>query len=155
MKIVDRLKHSLEFISNPGSRFKEEFHGVVQEDGSIELVSDGMIDWYKEIQADAVGCSVPEIVARAIQGDPTAFRKGEGFYGDITEMPKTYAEVLNLVNDGKSQFEKLPLEVREKFDFSFEKWFATLGKNDWFEKMGINNEPIIEENVSGEGENKE
>lgn len=139
----DRLEHSKKFVSSPGSRFKEEFHGVVQEDGTIELVSDGFIDWYKEIQADAVGCSVPEIVARAIQGDNTAWRKDSGFYGDVVDMPKTLAEVLNVVNDGRRQFDTLPLDIREKFDYSFEKWFATLGQESWIKNMGmIKEEPV-------------
>lgn len=133
----DKLKHSLQFVSNPGSRFRDKYHGEVREDGSIELVFDGQEDVVKRIQADAIGADIPSIVARATAGDPTAFRHDSGFYGDVVGMPKTYAEILNTVNDGKAKFESLPVDVREKFDFSFEKWFATLGQKEWFESMGM------------------
>lgn len=133
----DRLKHSLQFVSNAGSRFRPIYHGEVQDDGSIKLVYDGEEDVVKRIQADAVGADIPSIVARATAGDPTAFRKDVGFYGDVVGMPNTYAEILNTVNDGKAKFESLPVDVREKFDFSFEKWFATLGQKAWFENMGM------------------
>ena len=134
----DKLEHSKRFVSNPGERMKPVYHGEVQEDGSIELVLDGYEDVYKSIQVDAEGCDVPTIVARAIAGDPTAFRKDSGFYADVVDMPKTYAEILNTVNAGRNEFEKLPLDLREKFDFSFEKWFATIGNKEWYENMGLN-----------------
>lgn len=137
----DRLEHSKQFVSDPGSRFREKFHGVVQEDGRIELVSDGFEDVKERMRADAVGTTLPEIIARATAGDPTAFRKDIGWFGDVVGMPKTYADILNLVNDGRDRFESLPLEVREKFDFDFNKWFATMGTNDWYDKHGLNKKP--------------
>ena len=134
----DKLEHSKLFVSNPGSRYKAMYHGEVMEDGSIKLVYDGEEDISKRLQADAIGADIPSIVARATAGDPTAFRNDAGWYGDTVGMPKTYAEILNTVNEGQEKFAKLPVEVKEKFDNSFEKWFATLGQKEWFENMGFN-----------------
>lgn len=155
MKKFDPVKHSRKFISNSGDRFKKKYKGVVQEDGSIELVEDGVEDIWKDIQIEGVGASLPEIIARATAGDPTAFRSGEGFYGDIVDMPKTYAEILNTVNDGKAAFEKMPVEIRRKFNFSFEEWFATYGTENWFSNMGYSNpgnnvKPELKEEVKAE-----
>ena len=144
----DRLEHSKKFVSNPGNRFKKIFHGEVQENGDIELVFDGTEDVYRKIQAEAVVTDLPSIIARATAGDPTAFRKGNGFFGDIVDMPKTYAEVLNTVNNAQREFDKLPLEIKSKFENSFEKWFATLGTKEWYDKHGIGKEvekPVVEE----------
>ena len=118
MKKFDRLKHSLQFVSNPGERFRKIYKGVLQEDGSIELVEDHVEDIWKDIQIEGVGASLPEIIARATAGDPTAFRQGEGFYGDIVDMPKTYAEILNTVNDGKAAFEKMGFYISIHSDFT-------------------------------------
>lgn len=149
----DRLKHSLKFVTNPGSRFKEQFHGVVRDDGRIELVSDGFIDIQKEIDQEAVGTSVPEIIARVTAGDPTAFRE-PGFYADIVGMPKTYAEILNTVNDAKRKFELLPVEIRDKFHSSFEEWFATFGTEKWLDGMELTSKHLEKpvEVVQKEGE---
>lgn len=139
MKKFDKQKHSLKFVSNPGNRFKPSYKGEVQDDGSIELVLDKIEDIWKNIQIEGVGASLPEIIARATAGDPTAFRQGQPFYGDVVDMPKTYAEILNTVNDGKAAFEKMPIDVRRNFNFSFEEWFATYGTENWFNNMGFGN----------------
>lgn len=145
----NRLNHSLKFVSNSGSRFRKLYHGVVQENGDIELVYDGVEDVKKKMEMDAVGTDLPTIIARATAGDPTAFRKDSGFFGDVVGMPKTYAEILNTVNDARTKFEKLPLDVRQKFDSSFEKWFATMGTESWYNAHGlkkqvVNKEPVEE-----------
>lgn len=142
VNIPNKIEHSKKFVSCSGERFRKQFHGEVCEDGHIELVEDEPIDMWRHIQAEGVGASLPEIVARATAGDPTAFKQGESFYGDLVGMPTTYAEILNTVNDGKARFESLPVEVREKFDFSFEKWFATLGQTSWFDAMGFNKQAV-------------
>lgn len=135
----NQLEHSKKFVSNPGSVWKDIYHGEVQPDGSIKLVFDKKENFYKRIQADSVGCDLPSIIARATAGDPTAFRQDAGFFGDVVGMPQTYADILNQVNAGKAKFESLPLDVREKFDFNFEKWFATLGSKEWISNMGLDN----------------
>lgn len=146
----DRLKHSLKFVSNPGNRFRAMYHGVVQENGDITLVLDGYEDVKKRMTADAVGTDLPSIIARATAGDPTAWRQDKGFFGDIVGMPKTYAEILNTVNDAKAKFESLPLEVRQSFDSNFEKWFATMGSEDWYLKHGFEKKSEVKEEVKEE-----
>lgn len=147
------MRLRIEFkASNPGNRFREKFHGVVQPDGRIELVSDGFEDTQKMIEADAVGASLPEIIARALRGDVSVFRD-EGFYGDVTQMPTTYAEILNSVNRGKEIFDKLDIETKRKFDHNFEKWFATMNSKEWFDNMGMLKK--AEEPIEKESEVKE
>lgn len=125
------------FSCSSGSRFKKEYHGEVQADGSILLVEDRVIDTQELIEKDAIGADLPSIIQRALSGDVSVFRSDEGFYGDITNLPTSYAEVLNTVNNAKREFYNLPIEVREKFDSDFEKWFATTGSDDWLSKMGF------------------
>lgn len=148
MKIKDPLEHSLKFVSNSGNRFKEDFHGVVQEDGSIELVSDGFTDTQKMIEADAVGSDVKSLIAKALAGDMSVFRADAPFYADVAEMPKTYAQILNIINEAHREFDAIPLEIREKFHNNFDEWFATLGTEDWMNKCGIvpkaEPEPVID-----------
>lgn len=136
-KIFDRLEHSRKFVSNPGSRFKEEFHGVLGDDGYITLVSDGFTDLQEYIEAEAVGSDIKSLINRALGGDLSVFRE-DGFYADVTGIPKTYADILNLVNDAKRKFEGLPVELREKFNGDFEMFFATMGSEDWYNRLGLN-----------------
>lgn len=144
--IFGNKERSIKFASNPGKRFKEQFHGRVEEDGSITLVSDGFIDTQEVLRKDSVGASVPEIIDRALKGDVSVFRNDEGFYGDVVGMPKTYADILNTVNDARYKFEHLDVEIRNKFNNSFEQWFATYGTEEWLIKHGVEiKEKVVEE----------
>lgn len=125
------------FTCSSGDRFKREYHGEVQADGSILLVEDRVIDTYELIQKDSVGADLPSIIQRALSGDVSVFRSDDGFYADVTAFPSSYAEVLNTVNNAKREFYNLPLEIRDKFDSDFDKWFATTGSDDWLSKMGF------------------
>lgn len=151
MKISDRLEHSKKFVSNPGKRFKEEFHGVLGEDGYITLVSDGFTDTQKMIDADAVGSDVKSLIAKALAGDMSVFRADAPFYADVANMPKSYAQILNIVRDAHAEFDKLPLDIRNQFNNDFEMWFATLGTDEWFKRCGVDltqsNEPASDGEV--------
>lgn len=141
MKSDERINS---FVTNSGNRFKKEFVGEVQEDGSIFLRETGVIDTQKLIEQDAVGSSVPEIIARALAGDVSVVRN-DGFYGDITQMPSTYAEILNTVNAAHRAFDELDVDIKSKFSFNFEQWFATINTEDWLGKMNMLPQSVVEE----------
>ena len=65
-------------------------------------------------------------------------------YGDFTQFPKSYVEMLNMVLDGERYFDSLPLETRKKFDNDRGKWFASIGNADWFENMGYVSSETVE-----------
>ena len=43
--------------------------------------------------------------------------------------------MLNLIKKGESDFLSLPVDVRAKFDHSFEKWLVSFGTKDWLLNM--------------------
>ena len=69
-----------------------------------------------------------------------ALNQRKGYYADITDSPKTLAEAQNNILKLKQGFDKLPAEIREKFDNSKEKFVMEFGSNEWTNKMGFNNE---------------
>lgn len=148
----DRLEHSKKFVTCPGERFKESFHGVLGDDGYITLVSDGYIDTQRQIEADAVGADVKSIIQRALQGDMSVFRDDKAFYGDVAEMPKTYAEILNIVNQAHREFDMLPLDVKEKYNGDFDRWFSQIGTDEWLKNLGLVKDETASEQVEEKGE---
>lgn len=60
----------------------------------------------------------------------------QGVYADVTELPKNYAELLNSVIKGREAFDSLPIEVKEKFGQDFNRFAATIGTQEWYEKLG-------------------
>ena len=63
--------------------------------------------------------------------------KREGLYFDSTSMPKTLAEAQNAILALNQEFEKLPAEIKQKFDNSSEKYIAQYGRKEWGDKLGI------------------
>ena len=96
-------------------------------DGKEVLVAVGEHDIYPEIQSHAKSVDINEIVLRHQRGDIDVLAQRAGMYGDFTNMPTSYAELYQNVLDAQAYFDSLPLEVRQKFDHSFSKFFTSIG----------------------------
>lgn len=142
-------KRSSKFATDPGSRFKQLYHGEVGADGVIRLVCDDVIDIQEKIQSFEPSTNIYNILAALSPSEFAAMTPPEGGLVDYTDMPKTYAEALQLVIDGQNAFMKLPLEVRQKFNNDFNQWFATSGAPEWYQKMGIDltNQNVVSDPV--------
>lgn len=124
------------FFADPGSRVKVTYTGKIDDRGKLTLVETGKLDTYAEIQSYKDSVDINVILKRFSQGDANALNKVQGIYGDFTEMPKTYADMLNLVIGGSEKFEALPLEVKQKFNNNFYEFAASAGSGEWLEKLG-------------------
>lgn len=126
------------FWTNPGSREKVLYAPEVAKDGTYVLVETGREDLYADIQSHAESVDIHVILDRYARGDLGALSRVQGVYADVTGMPGSYAEMLNLVVSGEAQFNSLPLETRAKFDHSFAKWIAAMDNfPEWQRLMGI------------------
>lgn len=124
-------------ISVPGDAVKIEYSPVFDEDGVWHLEESGKSDWYSYIQSHKDSCDINLILQRYANGDIDALNKRQGLFMDVTEFPKTYAEMLNIVINGEKEFESLPIDVKAKFNHSFSEFVAGIGSKEWAEKLGI------------------
>lgn len=131
---------------HPGDPVHILYSPQFDKDGNFELVESGREDIYSMIQSHAESVDLHLILERYARGDVQALSRTQGVYMDTTGLPETYAGMLNTVIAGERQFNELPLETRAKFDFSFEKWMASMDDmQNWSQLMGLtplnNNEP--------------
>lgn len=124
-----------DFFTCSGELFKPVLSGKLMPDGTIKLTEVDRIDIKAEINSHASTCDMAYILSRLKFGDVSVLNGKEGVYGDFTVFPKTYAEMLQLVQSGEDAFDSLPLDVRASFDNDINKWFATIGSDVWCEKM--------------------
>lgn len=124
-------------FSCAGDRFRVDYDPVIMADGSFELVEAGKTDLQEYIDSFKESVSIEHILAMCAAGDTSALQARQGTYIDTTEMPKTFRDMLDIVIRGKTQFESLPVEVKQKFDNDFNKWFADAGSQDWLLNMGF------------------
>lgn len=122
------------YITCPGSEEHVIYSPKVNPDGTFSLVESGRESIKDKINSFREQTDIAYIIKRIQLGDTSVLRT-DGVYGDFTQMPKTFAEALQLQIDGEKQFMSLPLDVRNAFDNDFRKWFATAGSDDWMVKM--------------------
>lgn len=120
-----------------GSRVKQLFEPVVDKNGVVDLEPSGTEDLYASIQSYKDSTDINYILARFTNGEPEVLSQRQGAYGDFTVVPNTYAELLNQVIKGESEFLQLPLDVRSRFNHSFSEWISTAGSDEWYDSMGL------------------
>lgn len=96
--------------------------------GKVEIVETGKTDIYEKIQVCKEQTLVYNILDRYVQGDVQALNQRQANYGDVTTMPTTLAEAQQKLIDAENYFNSLPLDVRGKFDHSFNLFLDAAGK---------------------------
>ncbi len=123
--------------SNPGNPIKQLYSGSYNERGQVELKEDGTENLYDFIQSFAESTDIHAIMRRFENGEVDVLEKVQGFYGDVTEMPKTYAEALQRIADSEKVFMSLPVDVRAKFGHSFSEFLAASNDVDFLDRLGV------------------
>lgn len=123
-------------FNDPGSIIEPQYKERYDERGVAYLEKVGEINTYEKIQSYRDECDVMSILSRYAAGDQTVLAK-PGWYIDTSKMPSSYTEFMNLMNEQREKFEKLPLNIRAAFGMSFEKWAATAGDENWMKAMGF------------------
>lgn len=95
--------------------------------GHMELVESGRENIYEYIQSHKDSTDVHLILQRFAKGDAGALSRRQGMYGDFTQVPTNYADMLNKLNRAEEYFNSLPVSEREKYDHSFAQFIASLG----------------------------
>lgn len=121
--------------SNPGSPEEPIYSPVVDDNGCISLEVVGTMDIASYIDSFRESCDLNVILSRYANGDVTALSQRQGTFFDATGMPSTYAEMLQTVITAETEFNKLPLAVRERFDNSFHKWLSLMDRPDEFNRL--------------------
>lgn len=121
----------------------------IDEFGHKELVQVGTTNLYDKIQLSADDCNIENILARAGQGDLTAFT-GSKIYADVTDAPKNLADAQRKIQAIQNEFNSLPIEVRAKYNHSVSEYVAAYGTEDWALNLGL-----IKKTEQAEPENKE
>lgn len=111
-------------VTSAGSGLHPVRHGKVMDDGTIRLVIDRYEDTNEIIDSYRQETDIHNILARIQAGETQLLNQKQGFFGDVTELPKTYAEMLDLLHRGEEFFNKLPVDVKAKYNNDFNQFFA-------------------------------
>lgn len=135
MTFNNQYNGRVRIFSNPGTGIKLTFEPYYDDDGVLQIKETGKVNQYLEIQSHADSVDINVILARYNAGELDVLNKVQGFFADVTEMPETYAGMLNLINSGKTFFEELPTYIKERFNNSFAEFLTESGKPGFEKKF--------------------
>lgn len=136
--------------ANAGTREHILYTAQFDDQGNHILVESGKENLYDYIQSHKESVDIHVIMERFARGDVEALQRRQAMFGDFTELPTTYAGMLNAIQLGEQHFMSLPLEVRQRFDNNFAKWLAAMDDMPSFlQKMSVE---TIKEDVTPEPE---
>lgn len=113
--------------ANSGSSVRVLYSPKFDEKGVMDLVETGRENLYEYIQSHKESCDIHVILERFARGDVGALERVQGVYGDFSNVPKSYADMLNLVHSAEDAFSRLPVDERAKYGHSFERWLTEFG----------------------------
>lgn len=142
MKIYSQYNKPPRIETPAGDEFLEVFQEEIGKDGKREVVCIGKTNIFDQIQEGKEATEIQNVLAACAMGDMSMLKSQEPLYIDATTFPKTLMEANNIVVKAKEEFEKLPKEVREKFDYSPDLYVNEMGTKEFLEKMAPYNEKI-------------
>ena len=114
----------------------------IKENGRRILLPDQKVAIFDLIQSHKEECEIENIIRRAVEGDYNALNAVNGTFADITNCPSSIAEAQQYIIDAKNEFEKLPKDVKAKFEYNPEIYIAEMANDTqtWLEKTGFAND---------------
>lgn len=150
---MTKTKEHRRYYSPSGSRYANEHIIEIDDEGHKTLVKSGKtIDTYAKIQAHKDSVDIDKLLERAEIEGYEVLNQRQANYMDLTIMPKNLIESAQMLQAAENDFNKLPLETRKEFNFSFTEYIAAANKDitKFAEKLGIKREVTPTEILGGE-----
>lgn len=153
MEIYTRFKRPQAEPTASGTEEEYTYEMTIDKNGHKEIKRSGKTNIYEKIQASYEDTKIENIIKRAMGGETSGLMAHQGQYLDITNAPQTLAEAQQAIQTAKNVFEKLPIDIREKYEMSVEKYIADIGSDNWMTNMGIEKpKAIIKEQAEDQKE---
>lgn len=122
---INAFKIKSNVVSNSGEKDRPNYKPMYLENGAYELVQDGVIHSYEDIQSWKATCDMSTIIERYIRtGDSNIINQRAGFYADVTDLPKNYVELANMLANADNFFNALPADIKKEYEFNPAIFFA-------------------------------
>lgn len=118
-------------IIESGSGIKTEY-AIRIIDGEETLAPTGKTDFYAYIQSHADSVDLHKILERcAMLDDYGPLMRMPAEFMDTSGMPKTLAEAYAQVKDAENFFERMPTDIKEKYENNFVSFINDIGSDNF------------------------
>lgn len=119
-------KGSKSFKAPTGKKYEMRHEAEFDKWGKRVLKRTRRVEIYDIIQSHADETDFQKIIRRAVEGDINALNIMEGHYVDITDAPRTLMESQNMMLKAQADFEKLPKDIKQKFDYDYHNYMGMM-----------------------------
>ena len=121
---------------NPGSPVKIEYQLRIV-DGYKTLVETGKTSLYDYIQSHADSVDIHKILERcAMMDDYSLLNRMPAQFMDVSAMPTNLAEAYAMVQDAENFFDRMPTDIKERYDNNFIQFIQDLGSDRFQKNVG-------------------
>lgn len=137
-------------VTEAGNPIQIEYELVIDEQGREELKPSGETDLQEYIQSHRDSVDFNLIIQRYQAGDIDALERIKGIYADVSGLPTSLSEIMNLNNRGKMEFDKLPVEIKQLYGNNYMEFLADPNKfNELIKKQDATRDAEIETKNEG------
>lgn len=123
------------YYSNPGSPVKIEYQLQIVGDNK-ELVATGKHSLYDYIQSHADSVDIHKILERcALLDDYSILNRMPTRFMDVVDAPKNLAEAAAMTQEAENFFDRMPLEIKEKYDNNFIQFLQDIGSDNFLSNV--------------------
>ena len=112
------------YYSEHGSPIKDVYTSRYDDKGEIIVEKTSETDFQAYIESFAESSSLEYLISKYEMGDPEALNQVKGSYFDASNMPTSYAELFNMVNEAQDTFESLPVDIKDLYGNDPVKFFS-------------------------------
>lgn len=123
-------KRNESIFSNAGEKLRYGYKYKNFDDGRRELVIDNtnVTNIPDLINSYADDVNIVKLYERYLNGDISALDKNKGWYSDITELPKTMGEFLDMFDNQERTFNGLPVKFKNKFNNDYKQYASAIAQ---------------------------
>lgn len=114
-------------FSCSGDRYETQYTLRITDTGESVFVEDGEIDLAEAINSYKESTDIHNILRKYANGDLSVLNQRQPSYADLSVMPKTLAEFMQLKIDLENKFSTLPVSERQSYDNDVNKFIASYG----------------------------
>lgn len=126
-----------DFKTDSGLRTAKDYIKQTDKNGKSYLKEIGEFDLYDRIQSHADSVDIHSIIARFTMGDYSALNRKTLSYFDTTEAPTSLADAHRYIQNGEYLFNRLPVEVKEKFNNNYLEFVSQIGSKAWVDALSV------------------
>lgn len=121
--------------------------GWIRKDGEWKHVVRETYSLYEKIQAARDSVDLAKIFERYQNGDSSALNQIQGSYFNAVELPQSYSELFDVYQNCIDVFDRMPLEIREKYRNSPSYFWSKVGTKQLDDDINVVRNAIYKRNA--------